>query len=77
MYWFNPDQADLFTYPAAGEAGSSGRNSYVGPKYSNIDAVLRKKFNWSEKKSVQFRLEGYNLFNNAHFGLPQYYFGQQ
>ena len=71
VYWFFTEQADLFTYPAAGEGGSSGRNSYVGPGYSNIDAVLRKKFNWSEHKSVQIRLEGYNLFNNAHFGLPQ------
>jgi hypothetical protein len=70
VYWFDPDQADLFTLPAAGETGSSGRNSYVGPKYSNIDAVLRKRFNLSEKKYVQFRLEGYNLFNAAHFGLP-------
>jgi hypothetical protein len=71
VYWFDPTQADLFTIPAAGEAGSSGRNSYVGPRYSNIDAVLRKKFNWSEKKYVQVRLEGNNLFNNAHLGLPQ------
>jgi hypothetical protein len=70
VYWFAPDQADLFTYPASGEAGSSGRNYYVGQSYSNIDAVLRKTFKWNERKSVQLRLEGYNLFNTAHFGLP-------
>ena len=70
VYWFDPTQAELFTYPAAGESGSSGRNFYVGPGYSNIDAVLRKTFYWGEKKSFQFRLEGYNLFNTTHFGLP-------
>ena len=71
VYWFDPVQADLFTYPAAGEGGSSGRNSFVGPEYSNIDAVIHKTFHWSEKKSVQVRLEGFNLFNKAHFSLPQ------
>ncbi len=70
VYWFTPTQADQFTYPAAGEAGSSGRNYYSGQAYSNIDAVLRKTFKWDERKSVQLRLEGYNLFNTTHFGLP-------
>ena len=70
IYWFNPDQADGFTSPAAGEAGDSGRNFYDGPGYHNLDMVLRKQFNWRESKYVQFRIEGYNLFNFTHFGLP-------
>jgi hypothetical protein len=70
IYWFNPDEADKFTYPAAGEAGDSGRNYYEGPGYHNLDMVLRKQFNWRESKYVQFRVEGYNLFNFTHFGLP-------
>jgi hypothetical protein len=70
VYWFDPDNADLFTSPAAGENGSSGRNSYVGPKYSNLDAVLHKKFNWSQSKYLSFRIEAFNVFNRTHFGLP-------
>ena len=70
IYWFDPTQADLFTYPSAGDAGNIGRNSYEGPGYSNLDAVLHKKFLWGEKKYVQFRAEAFNIFNHAQFGLP-------
>ncbi|MBN1570392.1 MAG: TonB-dependent receptor [Acidobacteria bacterium] len=70
IYWFNPDQALLFTHPDAGEAASSGRNTFVGPRYFNMDAVIHKRFHIGEKRYVQFRAEAYNVFNNTHFGLP-------
>ena len=70
IYWFNPDQADLFTHPVSGKTAIPGRNSFEGPGYHNLDAALHKKFNWGESKYVQFRLEGYNLLNHTRFGLP-------
>ncbi len=70
IYWFNPDQTELFTHPAAGQSGSSGRNSFVGPRYFNMDAVLHKNFHVGEKRYVQLRAEAYNVFNNTRFGLP-------
>ncbi len=76
VYWFDPETAQQFTYPAAGEAGSIGRNFYVGPTYSNIDAVLHKKFTWSQDKYVQVRVEAFNFFNNTHFGIPNNVLGE-
>ena len=70
VYWFNPEQADLFMHPVAGDTGNSGRNYYVGQGYANLDLMLRKNFNWSENKYVQFRVEAFNVFNKTHFGVP-------
>jgi hypothetical protein len=70
IYWFNPDQVPLFTNPEMGENGTSGRNSFVGPGYSNLDAVLHKKFAFKETRSLQLRLEAFNVFNRTHFGNP-------
>lgn len=70
VYYFGLDQLKLFTYPKAGEEGTSGRNSFIGPKYLNVDLMLHKKFRIGERQSVQFRMEAYNFFNKAHFALP-------
>jgi len=70
IYWFNPDQINFFTHPEAGDIGSSGRNSFVGPKYFNMDATLYKKFYIGENRYLQLRVEAFNVFNNTHFGLP-------
>ena len=69
-YWFRPEQVSLFSYPEAGEIANSGRNSFTGPRYFNLDALLRKNFWVGEKTSVQFRFEVYNLLNHTHFANP-------
>jgi hypothetical protein len=70
IYWFYGDQLTQFTYPQAAQPGTSGRNSFTGPGYSNLDVVLHKKFQIGEKKFVQFRMEGYNVLNKVNYGLP-------
>lgn len=70
IYWFTSDQTPLFTLPASGEGGSSGRNSFMGPHYFNLDVSLYKNFSLGERKSMQFRIEAYNMLNKANFGLP-------
>jgi hypothetical protein len=70
IYWINPDQAATFTNPDLGEAGTSGRNSFVGPGYSNLDAVLHKKFTFRETRSLQVRVEAFNALNKTHFSTP-------
>jgi hypothetical protein len=70
IYWFNPTQAEYFTNPGVGEMGSSGRNSFIGPNYFNMDASLHKKFYLKDDRYVQLRIEGFNIFNNTHYGLP-------
>jgi hypothetical protein len=70
VYWFDPDAAALFTNPSVGQQGNLGRNSLIGPNYSNLDMVLHKRFTVRENQFLQLRLEGYNLFNKTHYALP-------
>lgn len=69
-YWFTANEQQLFSFPKAGEIGNSGRNSFTGPRYFNLDAVLRKNIWIGEETSVQFRFETYNLFNSTRFANP-------
>jgi hypothetical protein len=70
IYYISPDNAGLFSYPKAGEASTSGRNSFVGPKFINLDLLLQKKFFLGESKTLQFRIEAYNITNSTHFSIP-------
>ncbi len=73
--WFN---TSCFTIDALEQAlasgqprfGNSGRNILDGPGLDNWDFALLKDFSLSERFKLQFRWEGYNLFNQAHFGPP-------
>jgi hypothetical protein len=70
VYWMTADQIAAFSFPAAGEFGTSGRNSFRGPRYFNIDLSLVKKFRLTENHAVTFRAEGYNVLNNPNFANP-------
>jgi hypothetical protein len=77
VYFFTPAEVAQFSsaagpvlFPNAGEIGNSGRNAFRGPTFINLDASLIKRFKITESQSVQFRAEGYNVFNHAQFGTP-------
>jgi hypothetical protein len=65
--WYN---VAAFAQPAAGTFGNEGRNSLVGPDLSEIDFSLGKNFALREGIGLQFRIDGYNVFNHPSFGLP-------
>jgi hypothetical protein len=68
--WFNDTEIASFTIPDAGKTGNSGRNSFTGPSFSNVDLSLFKNFPIRERHSVQLRVEAYNLLNKVRWGLP-------
>ncbi|MDR0842432.1 MAG: TonB-dependent receptor [Acidobacteriota bacterium] len=70
IYWIDPTTAGQFDFPEAGRPGTSGRNAFTGPKYFNLDIAMHKSFRIRESQAFQLRLEAYNVFNNAHLGLP-------
>lgn len=70
IYWFNQDQVAEFTNPEAGSLGNTGRNAFIGPRYMNLDVSLFKHFYIGERQSIQFRVEGYNVFNHTQFRIP-------
>ncbi len=54
----------------AGRFGNAGRNIARGPGQSTLDLSLFKTWAMGETARWQFRLEGFNVFNHANFGVP-------
>ena len=61
-----------FTLAPAGFRGNTGRNTIIGPGLANVDFSLFKKFSMTERASVQFRFETFNLLNRANFQPPSF-----
>ncbi len=67
--WFNP-AAFLAPPAASGFYGNLGRNTLIGPGLATWDLSLMKDTRLSERLSLQFRAEVYNLLNRANFNTP-------
>jgi hypothetical protein len=61
----------LFSENALGTPGNASRRYFHGPGMQNFDIALLKNLRLTEAKSVQFRLEAFNVFNHAQFFGPQ------
>ena len=62
--YFNPDQ---FSENALGTPGNAKRRFFYGPGMNNFDMALAKNLRVSESKSLQLRLEAFNVFNHTQF----------
>jgi hypothetical protein len=60
---------NAFTPAAAGVDGNTPRNYVRGFGATQVDLALRRDFLIHERLHLQFRAEGFNLFNHAIFGL--------
>ncbi len=73
--WFN---TPAFTEPLpspTGAFGTAGRNSLVGPSFSDLDFAMHKNFRITERQSLQFRWENFNFVNHPQFGTPNDMYG--
>jgi len=52
------------------DIGNVGRNVLRGPRQTNVDFSVIKRFPLCEAKSVEFRAEFFNLFNHVNFDNP-------
>jgi len=50
--------------------GNVGRNVLRGPRQTNVDFSIIKRFPISEAKNLEFRVEFFNLFNHVNFANP-------
>jgi hypothetical protein len=66
--YFNAAQ---FSDNTLGTPGTARRRFFYGPGLDNYDMALAKQIQMTESKSLQFRLEGFNIFNHAQFFGPQ------
>ncbi|HEY3455773.1 MAG TPA: carboxypeptidase regulatory-like domain-containing protein [Bryobacteraceae bacterium] len=65
--WFDPN---AFLLPTAGTWGNLGRGTYRGPGLASVDVSLMKNAALSERTTLEFRAECFNLQNRANFGTP-------
>jgi hypothetical protein len=50
--------------------GNTGRNFFRGPGRTNLDLALAKNTAFTERVSLELRLEAFNVFNHAEFANP-------
>ncbi len=63
--------AAQFSENGLGTPGTAKRRFFCGPGMDDYDVALAKNVRLTESKSLQFRLEGFNVFNHAQFFGPQ------
>jgi len=68
--WFNPA---AFVVQPAGTFGNTGRGAFAGPDLRTLDLALAKRGRWSAgaQRTLEFRIEAFNLLNRANFGVPE------
>jgi hypothetical protein len=59
-----------FSIQPLGEPGNARRRFFYGPGIDNYDMALLKSIPLTESRSLQFRFEGFNIFNHAQFYGP-------
>ena len=67
--WWNPAAWTLDNYQL-GTLGNSGVGSCQGPGLANTDFSIYKNFKPTERVTMQFRFEFFNLFNRVNFANP-------
>lgn len=60
----------LFSLPLLGQMGTAARRFFYGPGINNFDVALHKSVRLTESRSLEFRVEAFNLFNHAEFYGP-------
>ncbi len=70
--WIN---VSAFQLAPAGTFGNEGRNNIIGPGLKNLDFLLSRVFRVTEKISIQFRAEAFNIANHPNFDQPAQTFG--
>lgn len=64
--WFDKT---AYVQPAAGQQGTAGRNTVIGPGIKQTDFSISKRFPIGRAR-FEFRGEIFNLFNNVNFANP-------
>jgi hypothetical protein len=67
LAWFNNC---AFAKQQALTFGNTARNSLLGPGRWNFDTAIWRTFPIRESLKLDFRVEGFNIFNHPQFGNP-------
>ena len=70
----DPNQTDPTIFPNANFCttgfGNLGRNTFRGPSQQNWDFSVIKNFNLTERQSLRFTADFFNLWNHTNFSNP-------
>jgi hypothetical protein len=69
-WFFNQSQIAMFSNPAPGSMGDTGRNAFNQARRWSMDMSLLKRIRIRERHEVQFRAEATNFTNSVSFGYP-------
>jgi TonB-dependent receptor-like protein len=61
---------DAFAFPQPGTLGNHRKNSIEGPHFWSVDMALSRQVSFGGTRSVQLRVEVFNLLNTFNLGLP-------
>lgn len=64
-----------FGLPARLVYGNAPRNVARGPGLVQFDTSLSKSFAMTERHNIEFRVDGFNLFNRPQYGVPDGFLG--
>lgn len=70
IWYFNQSQRAMFSAPAAGQFGNTGRNAFVGPHYFELDSSFLKRIPVNERVKLELRADATNLTNSVMFNAP-------
>lgn len=68
--WERYFDVSCFLLPAVNTRGNLGRNTLIGPGLVSIDASLVKSFRVGGGRTLQVKIEAFNLPNRANFAVP-------
>lgn len=69
--WGNPNLGGISDW-GPWPLDQTGRNAFRGPGFWNLDASLVKTFPIRERVNLEFRAEGFNIFNHHNLFLLEY-----
>ena len=67
IQWFDPH---AFLLPAFGTYGNEGRGVFQGPGFGELDLSFFKNTAITERSTLQFRTEFFNITNRVNLGTP-------
>jgi len=59
--------ASQLTLPTLGTMGNARRRFFSGPGLENVDATVTRSFTMGDDRSIEFRVEAFNIANHAQF----------
>jgi hypothetical protein len=63
--------ASAFSDDYSGRFGDVGRNAFISPAYSTLDALFVKQGELNERVKLEFRIEAFNLLNRRNYASPE------